>query len=78
MAVGASFPQVGAWNGAGWRVLPTPRVAGNEYATSFDGVSCGSVSSCIAVGSYINSANSDSPLIEVWNGKTWAVRVFPY
>jgi len=78
MAVGAFFPQVGAWNGAGWRVLPTPRVAGNEYATSFDGVSCGSVSSCIAVGSYINSANSDSPLIEVWNGKTWAVRVFPY
>ncbi|MBO0819094.1 MAG: hypothetical protein J2P30_28490, partial [Actinobacteria bacterium] len=36
------------------------------------GISCRAVTSCIAVGSYVDSASRAVPLAEHWNGSAWA------
>ena len=46
-------------------------------STFLYGVSCGSASSCTAVGSYSNSANVQVPLAESWDGSTWTVQATP-
>src|SRR5207247_9297565 len=43
---------------------------------AFEGVSCFSASACVAVGWY-NTGASTVPLIETWNGATWAIQSSP-
>jgi hypothetical protein len=64
MAVGASLAAV--WNGRAWRSLRLPGPGG------LADVSCASVSSCLAVGSYTRTFNG-KPLqvAERWNGRHW-------
>ena len=58
----ASFPLAERWNGITWsRQLPVRPQVGD-----LDGVSCGSQTSCTAVGA--------GELIERWNGQRWSVQ----
>ncbi len=53
------------WDGARWTIQPT-NPAFSSSNTLFNGVSCTSASSCLAVGQLSGLAVS-----ELWNGKTW-------
>lgn len=78
-AVGSEFvPSTGAgpvaerWNGRRWAVQVTPS-PGNE-GVPFAAVSCGSATSCTAVGYYYGV---DTTLAEHWNGRTWTIQSLP-
>jgi hypothetical protein len=53
-------------SGAGWSVVPSPNAQGQSGTLS--GVSCGSASVWIAVGSYTTGAGAVMTLAEGWNG----------
>lgn len=55
------------WQGKSWKVVPVPvpRPA-QAGAGLLSGVSCPSVSECVAVGTY-----HSAPLAETWNGRAW-------
>ena len=61
------------WNGAQWRVVPSPNRAG-AVANSLVAIACASATSCFAVGN--SQATATSPavtLIERWNGLVWTI-----
>lgn len=67
------------WNGSGWHMLPSPKPPGSGVPglpVSVTSVTCTSVSSCVAVGSY-NTGQLDNAvgynLIETWDGSKWAL-----
>jgi hypothetical protein len=70
LAVGTTL--VEQWNGIGWSIVPSPSPAG-ATTSQLVGVSCTAATHCVAVGSSTDSANADSPLIEMWNGITWTI-----
>jgi hypothetical protein len=69
---GSELPYALSWNGAALRptaALPAPKGGG---LVSFNGVSCVSVKSCVAIGSQVGGG---LPLVvETWNGAKWALR----
>jgi streptogramin lyase len=66
---GHFVPLAERWNGTSWSVISAERPAGYEY-TAFAGVSCGSTSSCMAVGSYWTPGPGavEYALVEQWSG----------
>lgn len=63
------------WNGSTWAIVSTPNPA--TFST-LDSVSCTSASHCVAVGGDATTATgSVRPLVEVWNGSTWAQQTAP-
>lgn len=75
-AVG-DFGSIERWNGHTWSLQPgllTPPGSGGSYARFLSGVSCPSVTSCVAVGN-ASGVSTTLPVAGVWNGQTWrAVR----
>jgi len=69
---GTELPYALTWNGAVLRptaALPAPK---GGTLVSFNGVSCVTVRSCVAIGSQLGSG---LPLVvETWNGAKWALR----
>jgi hypothetical protein len=63
------------WNGTSWQIQPTPNPAGAAIAT-LTGVSCATLSTCEAVGTYSTSTASFT-LIERWDGANWAIQPSP-
>jgi hypothetical protein len=65
------------WNGSVWSIERVPSVAGEMTALS--GVSCVSVSDCIAVGSEAPDGlgGETQPLAASWNGKAWSLETIP-
>jgi hypothetical protein len=64
-------PLAEAWNGTSWQVERVPSTTGID--TGLYGVSCTTVSWCLAVGGY-QAANGHSgpfPLAEEWTGMSW-------
>jgi hypothetical protein len=65
------------WNGATWSVVAA--ALPNGSASIFNAVSCTSPTNCVAVGSSYtalpsgNGFGPSTPLIEQWNGTTWAI-----
>ena len=60
------------WDGTKWAIVPTP----ND--TQLAGVSCTSLTHCVAVGELSASPSSPSPSpVEVWNGHSWKVQPTP-
>jgi hypothetical protein len=60
------------WNGTKWTLTATlPEVSGGNGDRLW-GLSCTSVSWCMAVGSY-NVGSAQPLLTEVWNGKKWTI-----
>jgi hypothetical protein len=70
-------PLAERWNGSRWalQVTPNPGPGGIPLAA----VSCGSATSCTAVGYYDYGALgfSSTTLAEHWNGRRWAVQSLP-
>jgi hypothetical protein len=66
------LPVAQEWNGAGWRILPTPDPLPGQI-NSFRSVSCSSASRCMAVGgSQVNQGAGPLPsFAEAWNGSHW-------
>jgi hypothetical protein len=63
------------WNGTAWtpQTVPSPGTS----AATLAGVSCGSATSCVAVGNYFTSDFNPVPLAEHWNGTGWAPQAAP-
>ena len=57
---------------ATWVQTQTPTISG-ERGSGFQGVSCGSPTMCVAVGSYLDSSGHSHILAESWNGSSWTV-----
>ena len=64
------------WDGTSWTIQTVPLPAGG-LGGSLVGVSCSSASSCIAVGSYADSSNTNQPLAEAWNGSNFTPQTVP-
>jgi hypothetical protein len=64
------------WNGSSWQPAAVPVAAGG-FAAELDGVSCAAAHACIAVGSYVTSAQTRSVLAETWNGTHWRAQTAP-
>jgi hypothetical protein len=64
-----------AWASGTWQLVYSPnRGTQTNYLQS---VSCGSATSCEAVGYYDNSSEVKRTLIESWNGEKWSVQSSP-
>jgi hypothetical protein len=61
------------WNGTSWSVQPTPDPAGAKDSV-LSGVSCGSATSCMAVGRTYYGRNRLARLVEQWNGTGWSIK----
>jgi hypothetical protein len=69
---GRRFALADTWSGKTWTPAQPPAPGGPD--TALDGVSCTSVSSCVAVGSYTKNTGRNSaraPLAETWSGRKW-------
>jgi hypothetical protein len=67
---------VEVWNGVAWSIEPTP--AGGRSNGGLDGVTCLSVSFCVAVGSTAPSHTAaGNAMVETWNGTAWKLRPTP-
>jgi hypothetical protein len=64
------------WNGTAWSIVVTPNPAG-ATTSQLNAVACTTVTNCIAVGYYQNSASTNLPLAERWNGISWAIQSVP-
>jgi hypothetical protein len=72
---GPYYALAAAWNGTAWTLQSAPSPAG-AYQTSFNGVSCATADVCEAVGSYVQTAQSQpgTALAEGWNGSSWTAQ----
>jgi hypothetical protein len=67
------------WNGSShWTIQPTPNL-GASSSTYLAGVSCTSVTHCVAAGTQGPSGGAccGYPLVEVWNGSRWTIQPTP-
>lgn len=64
------------WNGTEWSLQTAPPPVGAK-ASGLPGLSCLSSTACIAVGYYTNSAGTQGPLAEYWNGTEWQIESPP-
>lgn len=70
-----TYPLAESWNGRTWTAERLPHSARTLYAYLY-GVSCASVTRCVAVGTLNLTTGGGSGLIaESWNGKTWSDRM---
>jgi hypothetical protein len=60
-----------------WSVVPSPNTGGATKQDFLFGVSCPSLSLCVAVGTYVDSADANKTLIEMWDGTSWSVTPSP-
>jgi hypothetical protein len=73
---GTQVPLAEARAGAGWRMQRTPVPPGAVLSNLF-GVSCTGADACIAVGYWTDAALHIRPLVERWNGTSWAIQPVP-
>jgi hypothetical protein len=67
------MPIAESWDGTNWTAQTISSAPGATYSNLF-GVSCTSATACTAVGYYANSTANWLPLVERWDGTTWAVQ----
>jgi Subtilase family len=60
------------WNGTTWS-LKEPVTPTGAKSSKLVGVSCTSSTSCIAVGTYVNSSSVEVAFGESWNGTAWSL-----
>ena len=74
---GGARALVEVWNGLAWSIEPTP--AGGRPNSGLEGVTCLSVSFCVAVGSSApGHTSAGNAMVETWNGKAWKLRQTPF
>ncbi len=70
-------PLAERWTGGTWAVLSPANPAPGDI-TELNSVSCTSATNCVAVGDYMDPADtSDTTLAEQWNGTSWTVLTTP-
>ena len=79
MAVGSTTTKAGvtstlaeSWNGSNWVMETTPNPTG-AVTSLLNGVSCVSVTRCVAVGSSTDASGTTTELAELWDGTNWTV-----
>jgi hypothetical protein len=81
IAVGPCLPTscpIEQWDGTDWVTVAAPLPASTQAASGFlSAVSCASINSCTAVGTYGTHASSTLPLVEHWDGQQWALQNAP-
>ena len=70
---GAHVPLAEEWNGTSWSAQPTPGLASATFSI-LSAVSCGSATSCVAVGYYDLPHSRQTRLAESWNGTAWSLQ----
>lgn len=68
-----------SWNGTAWTRLATAGPPG-ATSSSFAGISCASVTNCLAVGQYFTGTGNNQvahALAESWNGSAWTSQTVP-
>src|SRR5215470_13921927 len=73
---GTQVPLAEARTSTGWRIQRTPVPAGAVLSNLF-GVSCTAAGACLAVGYWTDAALHIHPLVEQWNGTSWAIQSVP-
>ncbi len=73
--VGGSTPVIEQWDGSAW-TLATQSAPLATTPAQFNGVTCTSSTNCVAVGSETSAATT-VPLVEQWNGTSWATVTVP-
>jgi hypothetical protein len=68
---GAQLTLAEQWHGSTWQAVPTPSPGDEQEGLS--GISCPSTADCMAVGTFINSSDTQATLAEQWNGRAWQV-----
>ena len=63
------------WSGTAWSIQTT--LNPTTHLSELFGVACSSATSCMAVGSDINTSILQVTLVERWNGSTWSVLAPP-
>jgi streptogramin lyase len=63
------------WNGTSWSVVSAEKVV--SYENTFNGVSCGSTSGCMAVGYYWTPGGTSYALVEQWSGSGFTIASAP-
>ena len=56
-------------------IVPSPNQANDTNL--LNGISCSSVSSCMAVGAHYDGSSADETLIESWDGANWSIVTSP-
>jgi hypothetical protein len=73
-----SVALVEQWNGTSWKITVVPSPSAGTGGSAFTAVSCGSPSSCTAVGFYVdNSINRIRSFAATWNGSKWRIDLPP-
>jgi hypothetical protein len=73
---GHQLPFVARWDGSAWTIQTTPMPA-SALQGRLVSISCTSLTSCVAVGEYLNGAvnvgggHAHQPMADLWNGTTW-------
>jgi hypothetical protein len=80
MAVGDNYGEL--WNGHSWHISRPPIASDGDPAqpnheNELAGVSCPTVSFCVAVGTPEVQNQTGPPLMERWNGKVWSIMAAP-
>lgn len=65
------------WDGKRWSLYRLPIPSDVAKVTTFNALSCGSSSACIAVGTSYPSVTGTVMLAEHWNGKQWLIQTPP-
>jgi len=58
-----------------WTVQQVPLPGGD--GAELTGVSCPTVTTCFAVGGFAGTSSTNAPVVEEWNGSTWAPQTLP-
>ncbi len=67
---------VETWDGSSWSTTPSPDLGTVDNVLT--GISCTDAGDfCVAVGYTQDSSGDTQPLIETWNGETWAIASSP-
>jgi hypothetical protein len=75
---GCVAPLVERWNGDVWSIEQSPLPAGcGDDNVALESISCPSASRCTAVGEFEPDTGFGQPLVERWNGATWAFQPTP-
>lgn len=65
---GTGVPLIQTWNGSAWKTVATKPLGAKDFPELL-GVSCASVTACVAVGFYLTGTGKAVPFAEIWNGK---------
>jgi hypothetical protein len=60
-----------SWNGTSWATQSTPNNGAGD--NDLIGVACATITSCKAVGYFVNGSSVDRTVAESWNGTTWTL-----